>query len=74
MEGVCAGVHRLREPSGLSENQPAVCRAGKDAWRLDEKAQRRWLRDWNKLVVAQPVDKKGEKPGVEIAFAALTAE
>ena len=41
---------------------------------LDEKAQRRWLRDWSKLVVAQPVDKKGEKPGVEIAFAAPTAE
>ncbi|HAT6342994.1 TPA: hypothetical protein JAJ28_000676 [Aeromonas hydrophila] len=41
---------------------------------LDEKAQRRWLRDWGKLVVAQPVDKKGEELGVEIAFAASTAD
>lgn len=41
---------------------------------LDEKAQRRWLRDWGKLVVAQPVDKKGEEPGIEITFAAPTAD
>ncbi|MFQ2156316.1 LPS O-antigen chain length determinant protein WzzB [Aeromonas hydrophila] len=41
---------------------------------LDEKAQRRWLRDWGKLVVAQPVDKKGEELGIEIAFAASTAD
>ena len=41
---------------------------------LDEQAQRRWLRGLSKLVVAQPVDKKGEKPGVELAFAAPTAE
>ncbi|HEB4995568.1 TPA: hypothetical protein R0E73_004508 [Aeromonas hydrophila subsp. hydrophila] len=39
---------------------------------LDEKAQRRWLRDWGKLVVAQPVDKKGETLDIEIAFAAPT--
>lgn len=32
---------------------------------LDEKAQRRWVRDWAKLVAATPVDKKGELPGVE---------
>ncbi|WP_081304547.1 Wzz/FepE/Etk N-terminal domain-containing protein [Aeromonas hydrophila] len=41
---------------------------------LDEKAQRRWLRGWGKLVVAQPVDKKGEALGIEIAFAASTAD
>ncbi|MNQ22657.1 Ferric enterobactin transport protein FepE [compost metagenome] len=41
---------------------------------LDDKAQRRWLRDWGKLVTAQPVDKKGEEPGVELTFAAPTAE
>ncbi|POG24559.1 hypothetical protein C2855_05675 [Aeromonas bestiarum] len=41
---------------------------------LDEKAQRRWLRDWGKLVVAQPVDKKGGELGIEIAFAAPTTD
>lgn len=41
---------------------------------LDEKAQRRWLRDWGSLVVAQPVDKKGEVPGIEITFAAPTTD
>lgn len=41
---------------------------------LDEKAHRRWLREWGKLVMAQPVDKKGEEPGVVINFAAPTAE
>ncbi|MCC0183398.1 hypothetical protein LEO76_18115 [Aeromonas hydrophila] len=41
---------------------------------LDEKAQRRWLRGWGKLVVAQPIDKKGEELGIEIAFAASTAD
>jgi len=41
---------------------------------LDDRAQRRWLRDWGKLVTAQPVDKKGEEPGVTITFAAPTAE
>jgi len=41
---------------------------------LDETAQRRWLRDWGKLVVAQPVDKKGEELGIEIAFAAPTTD
>lgn len=41
---------------------------------LDEQAQRRWLRNWGKLVTAQPLDKKGEEPGVEIVFAAPTAE
>lgn len=41
---------------------------------LDDKAQRRWLRDWAKLVTAQPVDKKGEAPGVALTFAAPTAE
>ncbi|MEH8120999.1 Wzz/FepE/Etk N-terminal domain-containing protein [Aeromonas veronii] len=41
---------------------------------LDAKAQRRWLRDWAKLVTASPVDKKGEEPGVEITFAAPTAD
>lgn len=40
---------------------------------LDEKDQRRWLRDWGSLVVAQPVDKKGEDLGIEIAFAAPTS-
>ena len=40
---------------------------------LDEKAQRRWLRDWGKLVTAQPVDKKGEEPGVAITFSAPTS-
>ncbi|EPC3542546.1 LPS O-antigen chain length determinant protein WzzB [Aeromonas hydrophila] len=39
---------------------------------LDETAQRRWLRDWGKLVVAQPVDKKGEALDIEIAFASPT--
>jgi LPS O-antigen subunit length determinant protein (WzzB/FepE family) len=41
---------------------------------LDDKAHRRWLRDWAKLVSAQPVDKKGEEPGIEITFSAPTAE
>ncbi|MCO4209758.1 Wzz/FepE/Etk N-terminal domain-containing protein [Aeromonas hydrophila] len=41
---------------------------------LDEKAQRRWLRGWGKLVVAQPIDKKGDELGIEIAFAASTAD
>lgn len=27
---------------------------------LDERSQRRWLRDWAKLMLAEPVDKKGE--------------
>ncbi len=41
---------------------------------LDDKARRRWLRDWAKLVSAAPVDKKGELPGIEISFSAPTAE
>lgn len=41
---------------------------------LDDKAQRRWLRDWSKLIAAQPVDKKGEEPGIVITLAAPTAE
>ncbi|QIF43780.1 LPS O-antigen chain length determinant protein WzzB [Aeromonas veronii] len=41
---------------------------------LDGKAQVRWLRDWSKSVTAQPVDKKGEVPGVELKFAAPTSE
>ncbi|WP_309266429.1 LPS O-antigen chain length determinant protein WzzB [Aeromonas salmonicida] len=41
---------------------------------LDAKAQRRWLRDWAQLVSAEPVDKKGEKPGIEITFSAPTAD
>ncbi|PNO58692.1 LPS O-antigen chain length determinant protein WzzB [Aeromonas caviae] len=41
---------------------------------LDAKAQTRWLRDWANLVTAQPVDKKGEEPGIAITFAAPTAE
>ncbi|MFQ2785210.1 LPS O-antigen chain length determinant protein WzzB [Aeromonas caviae] len=40
---------------------------------LDAKAQRRWLRDWAQLVSAEPVDKKGEKPGIELTFSAPTA-
>ncbi|MFQ2441947.1 LPS O-antigen chain length determinant protein WzzB [Aeromonas caviae] len=40
---------------------------------LDDKKQRRWLRDWAKLAAATPVDKKGELPGVELSFAADTA-
>lgn len=41
---------------------------------LDERAHKRWLRDWGQLVVAQPVDRKGEVPGIAITFAAPTAE
>lgn len=41
---------------------------------LDDKAQKRWLRNWGQLVTAQPVDKKGEEPGIAITFAAPTAE
>ncbi|EKP0298366.1 hypothetical protein JFQ87_000864 [Aeromonas veronii] len=41
---------------------------------LNGKAQVRWLRDWSKSVTAQPVDKKGEMPGVELKFAAPTSE
>ncbi len=41
---------------------------------LDGKAQVRWLRDWSKSVTAQPVDKKGEVPGVELKFSAPTSE
>ena len=41
---------------------------------LDDKAQVRALRDWSKSVTAQPVDKKGEMPGVELKFAAPTSE
>ena len=41
---------------------------------LDGKAQVRWLRDWSKSVTAQPVDKKGVEPGVELKFAAPTSE
>ncbi|MEA9417331.1 Wzz/FepE/Etk N-terminal domain-containing protein [Aeromonas caviae] len=41
---------------------------------LDDKAQSRWLRDWGQLVTAQPVDKKGEEPGIAITFAAPVAE
>lgn len=44
------------------------------ALELDDKARRRWLRDWAKLVSAAPVDKKGEVPGIEISFSAPTAE
>ncbi|GKR12561.1 hypothetical protein KAM472_40200 [Aeromonas caviae] len=40
---------------------------------LDDKAQRRWVREWAKLVAATPVDKKGETPGIELTFAADTA-
>lgn len=40
---------------------------------LDEKAQRRWVRDWAKLVTATPIDKKGELPGIELTFAADSA-
>ncbi len=41
---------------------------------LDDKSQRRWLRDWSKLVTAQPVDKKGEDLGIELTLAAPTAD
>ncbi|MDX7676373.1 Wzz/FepE/Etk N-terminal domain-containing protein [Aeromonas caviae] len=41
---------------------------------LDDRAKSRWLRDWGQLVTAQPVDKKGEEPGIAITFAAPTAE
>lgn len=41
---------------------------------LDDKAQRRWLRDWANLVTAKPVDIKSEEPGITITFAAPAAE
>ncbi|MBV7598811.1 LPS O-antigen chain length determinant protein WzzB [Aeromonas sp. sia0103] len=41
---------------------------------LDDKVLRRWLRDWAKLVTAQPVGKMGETPEVVLTFAAPTAE
>ncbi|UCP16155.1 hypothetical protein KI797_06950 [Aeromonas media] len=41
---------------------------------LDDKAQRRWLRDWSKLVTAHPIDKKGEEPGIELTLAAPAAD
>lgn len=41
--------------------------------KLDEKAQHRWIRDWVKSVFAEPVDKKGEKPGTVLTFTANTA-
>ncbi|WP_042009712.1 LPS O-antigen chain length determinant protein WzzB [Aeromonas fluvialis] len=41
---------------------------------LDAKAQRRWIREWAKSISAEPVDKKGEKPGTELTFSADTAE
>lgn len=41
---------------------------------LDDKAQKRWLRNWAQLVSAEPVDKKGEKPGIELTFSAPNAE
>ena len=40
---------------------------------LDEKAQQRLIRDWVKSVSAEPVDKKGEKPGIALHFTAKTA-
>ena len=36
----------------------------------DDKGQRRWLRDWAKFIVAEPVDKKGAIPGVTLAAGA----
>ncbi|MFQ2907990.1 LPS O-antigen chain length determinant protein WzzB [Aeromonas allosaccharophila] len=41
---------------------------------LDDKAHRRWLRDWAQLISAAPLDKKGEVPGIAISFSAPTAE
>lgn len=40
---------------------------------LDDKKQRRWLREWANLVTAAPLDKKGEAPGIALTFAADTA-
>lgn len=41
---------------------------------LDDYSQKRWLRDWAQQVSAEPVDKKGDKPGVGLTFSAPTAE
>ncbi len=40
---------------------------------LDEKGQRRWIRDWAKFISAEVVDKKGERPGVTLAVSADTS-
>ncbi|MEV3818315.1 Wzz/FepE/Etk N-terminal domain-containing protein [Aeromonas salmonicida] len=40
---------------------------------LDEKGQRRWIRDWAKFISAEVVDKKGERPGVTLTVSADTS-
>lgn len=45
-----------------------------DKSKSDTRSQRIWLRNWASLVKAEPVDKKGEEPGIAISFSADTAE
>lgn len=40
------------------------------AAKLDQPAQRLWLRKWSELITAEAVDKKGEKPGIIISSSA----
>ncbi|MCH7372118.1 LPS O-antigen chain length determinant protein WzzB [Aeromonas aquatica] len=40
----------------------------------DEQGKRRWLRDWSKFISAEPVDEKGNKPGVRLTTSADTSE
>ncbi|MGL5030543.1 MAG: LPS O-antigen chain length determinant protein WzzB [Aeromonas sp.] len=41
-----------------------------DKNQLDERGQRSWLQKWAKLMTAEAVDKKGEKPGVTLQVSA----
>lgn len=41
---------------------------------LDDRTQRLWIRQWANTIVADSIDKKGEKPGVKLAMSANTPD
>ncbi|HEH9408237.1 TPA: hypothetical protein SIA33_001204 [Aeromonas salmonicida] len=43
-----------------------------DVVQLDERGQRLWVREWAKLISAEAVDKKGERPGITLVSSADT--
>lgn len=44
------------------------------AAKLDEKGQRLWIREWSKYISADTVDKKGEKPDIDLMFSADSSD